>query len=83
MPQEPKKRHSTQRQGKRRASIKLVNKALVDCQNCGAMILPHRVCPKCGYYKGKSIVVKKTKKQKSEVATVTGEKDTEVSESNK
>jgi large subunit ribosomal protein L32 len=63
MPQEPKKRHSRQRQGKRRAAIKLSLKALVDCQNCGAMILPHTVCSKCGYYKGRAVIVKKTPNQ--------------------
>ena len=23
------------------------------CPNCGATKLPHRACPKCGYYKGR------------------------------
>jgi large subunit ribosomal protein L32 len=29
---------------------------LVACANCGEMTVPHRVCPSCGYYKGKSVV---------------------------
>ena len=26
--------------------------------NCGAMIRPHRVCPECGFYKGKKVISK-------------------------
>ena len=26
------------------------------CPNCGEAIRPHRVCPKCGFYKGKEEV---------------------------
>lgn len=66
MPQEPKKRHSRARQGKRRASIHLKLSSLVTCANCGASILPHIVCPKCGFYKGKSIIAKKVKKETTE-----------------
>ena len=65
MPQEPKKRHSRQRQGKRRASIKLKAKKGVFCQNCKSVILPHAICKNCGYYKGKQIIVKKEKKGKT------------------
>ena len=27
--------------------------------SCGEMIKPHRVCPKCGSYKGKNVVAVK------------------------
>lgn len=63
MPQEPKKRHSRQRQGKRRAAIKLSVSKFVACSNCGNTILPHMVCKNCGFYKGEE-VIKKTKKEK-------------------
>lgn len=66
MPQEPKKRHSRQRQGKRRASIRFEAKKGIVCQNCGSMILPHIVCKSCGYYKGKQVIVKKEKKEKTD-----------------
>lgn len=56
MPQEPKKRHSRQRKGKRRASIRLTNPLGIVCPNCKAFILPHTVCKKCGYYQGKQIM---------------------------
>ena len=62
MPQEPKKRHSRQRKGKRRASIFLRPPKGVFCPNCGDMTLPHMVCKNCGYYRGKQmLILKKTK----------------------
>lgn len=59
MPQEPKRRHSTQRKGKRRASIKLKNIQAASCLNCGNTIIPHVVCKNCGYYKGKQVIALK------------------------
>jgi len=44
----PKRRHSTRRQGKRRASIKLKIPNLSRCPKCGALKQPHIACPKCG-----------------------------------
>jgi large subunit ribosomal protein L32 len=29
---------------------------LVKCQKCGNFILPHTVCPFCGYYKGRQVI---------------------------
>ena len=58
MPQEPKKRHSRQRQGKRRAAIALSIPKTVICSNCGSKHVPHTVCPQCGYYKGTEIIAK-------------------------
>lgn len=57
MSQEPKKRHSRARQGKRRAAIKLAIPASVTCSNCGANALPHTVCASCGFYKGQQIIM--------------------------
>ncbi|MCX6823176.1 MAG: 50S ribosomal protein L32 [candidate division SR1 bacterium] len=31
------------------------------CANCGAQKLSHRVCPVCGYYKGKQVITIKSK----------------------
>jgi large subunit ribosomal protein L32 len=53
---EPKKRHSRQRQGKRRASIHLKVMAAVTCKNCGEARLPHIICKNCGFYKGREII---------------------------
>ena len=56
MSQEPKKRHSRARQGKRRAALSLQLPTSVACSNCGAATLAHTVCAACGYYKGQQIV---------------------------
>ncbi len=63
MPQEPKKRHSRARQGKRRAHIHLTVTKTQLCQNCGAIILPHIVCKNCGFYKGKQVLRNKPTKK--------------------
>lgn len=56
MPQEPKRRHSRARKGKRRASISLSIPNAVICPNCQAMMIPHSVCKNCGFYRGKEII---------------------------
>jgi len=61
MPHEPKKRHSRARQGKRRASISLKVPGFVVCQNCKATTYPHAICKKCGFYKGKQVLIIKEK----------------------
>ena len=66
MPQEPKKRHSRARQGKRRAVIHLRVASTVLCPNCQTAIIPHTVCKNCGFYKGKEVVKKVAKKVKTE-----------------
>jgi large subunit ribosomal protein L32 len=42
----------------RRANDKIAAPALSQCPQCHALILPHHVCPECGYYKGKEVVAK-------------------------
>jgi len=60
----PKRRWSTRRQGKKRATLKAVSNNAVKCSNCGELKIGHRACNKCGYYRGKQILVIKTKKPK-------------------
>ncbi len=60
-----KRRHSTMRQGKRRAVIKLTLTQLATCPNCSQPKENHQVCPKCGHYKGKEVVKPKVKKKKA------------------
>ena len=60
----PKRRHSKTRRDKRRTHDKIKKVSLTRCSNCNAAILPHHICPKCGYYKGKQVIVKKEKKKK-------------------
>lgn len=52
----PKRRHSAQRTATRRAHDSLKARALAECPNCNAKILPHRACPQCGTYKGREII---------------------------
>ncbi|MGI6632224.1 MAG: 50S ribosomal protein L32 [Bacillota bacterium] len=57
----PKKRHSASRRDMRKANWKLKAPSMVECPHCHALILPHRVCPSCGYYGGKEVVKVETK----------------------
>jgi large subunit ribosomal protein L32 len=52
----PKKRKSPSKRDMRRAHWKLEAPAMVECPHCHALILPHHVCPQCGYYRGKEVV---------------------------
>ncbi len=52
----PRKRHSKARRNKRRTHDKLTTQSLSKCPNCHEMKLPHRVCPHCGYYKGREVI---------------------------
>lgn len=64
MPQEPKKRHSRARQGKRRAHIRLILSETTKCPNCGETTRLHTVCAACGYYKGRQVIKGKKEKKK-------------------
>lgn len=57
----PKRRHSNTRTRLRRAHDALAVKSPVQCPQCHAFILPHRVCGACGYYKGKQVKTIKVK----------------------
>ena len=52
----PKKKTSQSRRNQRRAPRALEKPGLVICPNCGELHMPHRVCPECGYYKGRTAV---------------------------
>lgn len=69
MPQEPKRRHSRQRKGKRRASISLAIPNAVICPNCNNMMIPHSVCGNCGFYKGREVINKSSKKKETQAET--------------
>jgi len=57
----PFRRHSHSRSAKRRSANRLELPGLAKCSNCQSVILSHRVCPDCGYYDGRPVVVIKTK----------------------
>lgn len=46
----PVKHHSKSKVGRRRSQLALKKKKIIKCKNCEGPILPHRVCPQCGYY---------------------------------
>ncbi len=53
----PKRRTTSTRRDKRRANHDRVSAPnLIPCQNCSAPMVPHRVCPACGFYKGKEVI---------------------------
>jgi large subunit ribosomal protein L32 len=54
----PKHRISKQRRDKRRTHHKAEVPTLSTCSNCGAAVLYHRICPECGYYRGRLIIDK-------------------------
>lgn len=61
----PKRKHSKSRRDKRRsANSKLFAQDLSVCSQCKKVRLPHRVCPHCGYYNGKPVVVIEEKESK-------------------
>lgn len=48
----PKRRQSKSRKNMRRsANWKITTPGLMECPQCHASKLPHRVCPECGFYK--------------------------------
>lgn len=49
----PKKKTSQARRDGRRAHHAIKAPGLVACPYCGELRMPHRVCPNCGYYKGR------------------------------
>ncbi|MFK8137047.1 MAG: 50S ribosomal protein L32 [Bdellovibrionales bacterium] len=57
MPQ-PKSRISRSKRGMRRAHQSLERPSDSTCSNCNAITISHRVCPECGYYKGKEVIRK-------------------------
>ena len=61
----PKRRHSNTRSRTRRAHDFITPRSLAVCSNCGAKIIPHRICRSCGYYKGKPQITIKVKEEKN------------------
>lgn len=49
----PKRRHTRARRDRRRAHDALDTMSSSTCPNCGVAKMPHRVCPSCGFYRGK------------------------------
>jgi len=55
----PKGKVSKARRDKRRSSVwKLSEPTLSRCSNCGELMVPHRVCKSCGFYKDREVIKK-------------------------
>ena len=54
----PKHRHSRTRRDKRRTHYVAIAPTTAKCGNCSATVQYHRVCPECGYYRGKLAIEK-------------------------
>ncbi|MBI5669091.1 MAG: 50S ribosomal protein L32 [Chloroflexi bacterium] len=52
----PKRKISKTRRNKRRSHDHLTPQHLVLCEGCGEYHKAHHVCPKCGTYKGETVV---------------------------
>lgn len=46
----PKRKTGKTKRNMRRSHHAMKAPNLTECQSCGDRIVPHRVCPKCGYY---------------------------------
>ena len=52
----PKRRHSSSRRDKRRTHDTIPEPAVSYCSNCQEPKSPHKICPSCGYYKGREVI---------------------------
>ena len=55
----PKRKTSKSRRDKRRATHKIGAPKVNVCPQCGQPKRPHRVCPTCGTYAGREVIVHK------------------------
>ncbi|MFA5467749.1 MAG: 50S ribosomal protein L32 [Sphaerochaetaceae bacterium] len=53
----PKHKKSKSKAASRKAAnMRLATPTLTVCGTCGNMVVPHRVCPKCGFYRGRQVI---------------------------
>lgn len=50
----PKRKQSRSKSRKRRTHYRSPTPGVSLCRNCGEVTPPHRACPSCGYYKGRT-----------------------------
>jgi large subunit ribosomal protein L32 len=58
----PKRRTSHARQGKRRSHLHIKPLQIQYCPHCNEPVLPHRICPNCGFYQGREAVAPEEEK---------------------
>ncbi len=59
-----KRRFSKTRTASRRAHFQVRPVTLIECPQCHARMVPHRVCPTCGYYAGRKVIELKVPEEK-------------------
>ena len=53
----PKRRTSKSKKNMRRSAWRKMNApAIAECPKCHELKEPHKVCPTCGFYKGKQVL---------------------------
>lgn len=63
----PKNRHTRTRRDLRRTHWKLKLQTISRCNHCHEPKLAHRVCPNCGYYKGRLMIKEAEEKKEKKV----------------
>ncbi len=53
----PKRKHCQARRDKGRAHWKMPIVSFSKCPQCAKAMIPHRVCPSCGYYRSRQVVL--------------------------
>lgn len=54
----PKRKTTPSKRNMRRSHDALVAAHPQECGNCGELKYSHHVCPSCGYYDGREVIVK-------------------------
>ena len=54
----PFRKISKTRKNMRRTHYKVTANGLVKCPQCNELKLSHKVCPECGFYKGREVIEK-------------------------
>ncbi len=72
----PVKRHTNSKRKRRRSHLALKIPKFIRCAHCNSLILPHRVCSECGFYRGIKVIdvlakldKKEKKKKEKELET--------------
>ena len=70
----PKRHTNKSHRDQKRMHVFIKYPSLVKCPKCGHLMLPHTVCPNCGYYKGEKVIdvlkklnTKERKKKEKEI----------------
>jgi len=55
----PKRKTTPSKRDMRRAqNEKIIPVQYINCPNCAEVMLPHRACGACGFYKGRQVIAK-------------------------